>query len=255
LGVVKYKIDLYLKSIQIYKIIKKMKKNKLAPIAAIICLLAVTPFLISGDHLDAPGVNGTTSDLTSFYAFEGENPNNLVLIANLQGFLPSGTATTNANFSEDVLVEFNIDTTGDLMEDLVIQAIRRGDTMYFFGPTVPSMTGLQSEIATFAPMNKVAISPGTTDAEAIIEENNGMKFFAGPRDDPFFFDLNRFEAVVNGQVSGFNAEGTDTFAGYNVLSIAIELPKSMLGVGSVGTNPFEPTTAVYSMWVESKRKQ
>jgi hypothetical protein len=232
-----------------------MKKNKLVPIAAILGLLAVTPFLISGDHLDAPGVTGTTSDLTGFYAFEGQNPNNLVLIANLQGFLPPGNPTTNANFSEDVLVEFNIDTTGDLMEDLVIQAIRRGDTMYFFGPVVPSMTGLESEIATFAPMNKVAISPGTADAEAIIEENNGMKFFAGPRDDPFFFDLNRFNAIVNGEVSGFNATGTDTYAGKNVLSIAIEIPKSMLGAGTVGANPFEPTTPVYSMWVEAKRKQ
>lgn len=232
-----------------------MKKNKLVSIATIICLLAVTPFLISGDHIDAPGVTGTKSDLTSFYAFEGENPNNLVLIANLQGFLPPGNATTNANFSEDVLVEFNIDTTGDLIEDLVIQAIRRGDTMYFFGPVVPSTTGLQSEIATFAPMNKVAISAGTADAEAIIEENNGMKFFAGPRDDPFFFDLDRFEDILAGEVSGFNTEGTDTFAGQNVLSIAIEIPKSMLGVGAVGANPFEPTTPVYSMWVESKRKQ
>lgn len=232
-----------------------MKKNNLVSVVAIVCLLAAAPFLISGDHLDAPGVTGTSSDLTSFYAFEGENPNNLVLIANLQGFLPPGTATENAQFSEDVLVEFNIDTTGDLIEDLVIQAIRRGDTMYFFGPTVPSVTGLESEVATFAPMNKVVISSGATDAEAIVAENNGMKFFAGPRDDPFFFDLNRFNAVVNGEVSGFNAEGNDTYAGKNVLSIAIELPKSMLGTGAIGTNPFEPTTAVYSMWVEAKRKQ
>jgi hypothetical protein len=232
-----------------------MNKKKTVSIAVIICLLIVTPFLISGDHLDAPGVTGTTSDITSFYAFEGENPNKLVLIANLQGFLPPGSPTVNAAFDEDVLVEFNIDTTGDLIEDLVIQAIRRGDTMYFFGPTVPISTGLQSEIATFAPMNKVAISSGSADAEAIISENDGMKFFAGPRDDPFFFDLNRFNAIVNGEVSGFNAEGNDTFAGTNVLSIAIEIPKSMLGAGSVGTNPFEPTTPVYSMWVESKRKQ
>ncbi len=232
-----------------------MNKKSIVSIAAVVCLLIVTPFLISGDHLDAPGVTGTTSDITGFYAFEGENPNNIVLIANLQGFLPPGPGTVNAAFDEDVLVEFNIDTTGDLIEDLIFQAIKRGDTMYFFGPTVPSSTGLQSEIATFAPMNKVAISPGTADAEAIVSENDGMKFFAGPRDDPFFFDLNRFSAIINGEVSEFNEEGEDTFAGSNVLSIAIELPKSMLGAGSVGTNPFEPTAPVYSMWVESKRKQ
>ncbi len=232
-----------------------MIKKSIVSTLAIVCLLVATPFLISGDHLDAPGVTGTTSDITGFYAFEGDNPNNIVLIANLQGFLPPGTATENASFDEDVLIEFNIDTTGNLSEDLVIQAIRRGDTMFFFGPTVPATTGLQSEIATFAPMNQVLISEGTTDADAIVAENNGMKFFAGPRDDPFFFDLNRFNAIVNGEVSGFNVEGEDTFAGSNVLTIAVELPKSMLGAGSVGSNPFEPTTPIYSMWVESKRKQ
>lgn len=232
-----------------------MNKKSIVTTAAIVCLLVVTPFLISGDHLDAPAVTGTTSDITGFYAFEGENPNNIVLIANLQGFLPPGTATENAAFDEDVLIEFNIDTTGNLSEDLVIQAIKRGDTMYFFGPTVPASTGLQSEIATFAPMNKVLISDGTADAEAVVSENDGMKFFAGPRDDPFFFDLNRFNSIVNGEVSGFNAEGEDTFAGNNVLTIAVELPKAMLGAGSVGTNPFEPNTPIYSMWVESKRKQ
>lgn len=235
-----------------------MNKKKTVSIAAIIGLLVVTPFLISGDHLDTPATFGTTSDITSFYAFEGENPNNIVLIANLQGLLPPGTATENAQFDEDVLIEFNIDTTGDLSEDLVIQAIKRGDTMYFFGPVAPFSTGIQSEIATFAPEDrrgKVAISAGTSDAEAIVSESNGIKFFAGPRDDPFFFDLNRFNAIVASEVSGFNAEGNDTFAGSNVLSIAIELPKSILGAGSTQTNPFEPTTPVLSMWVESKRKQ
>lgn len=232
-----------------------MNKKRIVSIAAVVCLLVATPFLISGDHLDGPSVTGTASDISSFYAFEGENPNNLVLIANLQGFLPPGSATENATFDEDVLVEFNIDTTGDLIEDLVLQAIRRGDTMYFFGPTVPASTGLESEVATFASTNKVAISSGTADAEAIVSENEGMKFFAGPRDDPFFFDLNQFNAIVNGEVSGFNEEGEDTFAGSNTLSIAIELPKSMLGSGTVGVNPFEPTAPIYSMWVESKRKQ
>lgn len=232
-----------------------MNKKNIVSIAAIVFLLVAAPFLISGDHLDAPAVTGTTSDITGFYAFEGENQNNFVLIANLQGFLPPGTPTTNAAFDEDILVEFNIDTDGDLIENVIIQAIKRGDTMYFFGPAAPASTGLQSEIATFATMNKVLISEGTADAEAVVSENNGMKFFAGPRDDPFFFDLNRFNSIVSGEVSGFNPEGEDTFAGNNVLTIAVEFPKSMLGAGSLGTNPYEPTTPVFSMWVESKRKQ
>jgi hypothetical protein len=70
-----------------------------------------------------------------------------------------------------------------------------------------------------------------------------MKFFAGPRDDPFFFDLGQYQAVLGG-AAGFNNPGTDTFAGTNVLSTVIEVPKSMLG-----------SSASISVWAETKQKQ
>lgn len=233
-----------------------MRKNKITIALLLSSVVLVVSVLLAGDHIDAPSTAGTTSDLTGFYAFEGANPNNIVLIANLQGFLPSGDATVNANFDEDVLVEFNIDTTGDLVEDLVIQAIRRGENMHFFGPAVPSGTGLESEIMTYADEYIVPISSGETDAEAIVYTVNGMQFFAGPRDDPFFFDLNQFNAFVNGQApNGFKEVGSDTYAGMNVLSIVVELPKSMLGTGTIGVNPNHPNTPIFNIWVESKRKQ
>jgi hypothetical protein len=235
-----------------YLIMNKIKWFRGLGISAV---TAVGLLLIAGDHIDGPSVAGTTSDIARFYAFEGENTSNLVLVANLQGMLPAGTATENAKFDEDVLVEFNIDTTGDMIEDLVIQAIRRADTMYFFGPAVPFSTGTSSEIMTFATRNQVQISSGEADSEAIVAENNGMKFFAGPRDDSFFFDLDRYEMIVNQEVTGFNEEGEDKFAGMNVLSIVVELPKSLLGAGTVGVNPYAPDVPMYSMWVETKRKQ
>lgn len=235
-----------------------MNKKKIFSITMLLVLVMAIPFLIAGDHLDGPAVtSATTSDISSFYAFEAQNSNNLVLIANIQGFLPAGDATKNATFDEDVLIEFNIDTTGDSVEELVIQATKRGDTMYFFGPTTPIGTGTQSQIVTKAEkQNKVAITPYSKDNEAIVSESeDGMKFFAGPRDDPFFFDLNRFNAIANQEVSGFNTQGTDSFAGQNVLSVAIEIPKNILGSSNVGTNPFEPSDEIYSIWVETKRKQ
>jgi hypothetical protein len=33
-------------------------------------------------------------------------------------------------------------------------------------------------------------------AAAVTSTQNGMKFFAGPRDDPFFFDLGQFQAIL-----------------------------------------------------------
>ena len=199
-----------------------------------------TFFMVAADHIDAPAVQGGTSDITDFYAFQGENPNNIAFVANVQGLL-SPSATSNATFDENVLVEFNIDNSGDNVEDLVIQAIARDGKMYFFGPTSPSQTGLNSTIETMATQNSVNIS---TSANAIIETSGGMSFFAGPRDDPFFMDFAQYSAIIGGTASSFNNPGSDTFAGSNVMSIVVEVPKSIIGgSGTINT------------WVESKRKQ
>merc|ERR1711879_390115 len=92
----------------------------------------------------------------------------------LPTFTPLRVVTQNATFDEDVMIEFNIDNTGDFKEDLVIQAVKRGDSMYFFGPVQPAQQGLSSTVATFAQRNSVKISAvGETD----VATNNGMTFF------------------------------------------------------------------------------
>ena len=197
-------------------------------------------FIIAADHIDAPAVQGGNSDITDFYAFQGEDTNNLVFVANIQGLL-SPSATTNAMFDENVLVEFNIDTNDDKIEDLVIQAIPRDGRMYFFGPITPSQTGLVSTIETSSLNGGIVdISAGSN---ATVATNDGMSFFAGPRDDPFFMDFSQYSAIIGGTASSFNMPGADTFAGSNVMSIVVEVPKSMIGgSGTINT------------WVESKRK-
>jgi hypothetical protein len=63
----------------------------------------------------------------------------------------------------------------------------------------------------------------------MVSSANGMKYFAGPRDDPFFFDFGQYTEVINGRATGFNKPSNDTFASSNVISIVVEMPKSMLG--------------------------
>ena len=230
-----------------------MKKSNFFAIIGGIGVAALSVFLISADHIDAPAVTGTTADITDFYAFQGENNGNFVFVANVQGLLAPGQPTTQAIFDETVLIEINIDNDNDLKEDLVIQAIKRGDSMYFIGPTGPATPGsdpLESTIATSA---KRSVKISTKD-DVQIAEKDGMKFFAGPREDPFFFDFNQYNAVLAGTASSFNNPGVDTFAGTNVLSIVVEVPKSMIPGGVVGVNPFAPNTPIYNVWVEAKRK-
>ncbi|MAZ72767.1 MAG: molecular chaperone DnaK [Flavobacteriaceae bacterium] len=234
-----------------------MKKTKLFAAIGGLGVVILSVFLIAADHVDAPDVSGTTTDIADLYAFEGDNPNNTVLIATLQGPLMPGAPTNEAMFDESVLIEFNIDNTGDFKEDLVIQAIRRGDSMYFFGPAAPGQIGLNSQVQVTAPMSSVKIS-GT--GETITATNNNMSFFAGPRRDYFFFDFERFNMVTSGEVApeGFNAEGTDFFENLNVLAISVEVPNSMLGTApphvgaAVGLEGLPPA---YNVWVSAKRRQ
>ena len=214
-----------------------MKKSKILVATVFVAIIGL--ITIAADHIDAPATTGTSADISDFYAFQGEDTNNLVFVANVQGLL-SPTATATASFDENVMVEFNIDTNADNIEDLVIQAIPRGGKMYFFGPYTPSSTGLNSTINEMVTKSEVAISSST----AIIANQNGMKFFAGPRDDPFFMDFAQYGAIIGGTATAFNNPGADTFAGTNVLSIVVEVPKSEIGgSGTINT------------WVEAKANQ
>jgi hypothetical protein len=220
-----------------------MKKMK--PILGISTLVLACLFFVAADHIDAPNVRSGTSDITDFYAFQGKSADNMVFVANLQGLL-SPSVTSEAEFDQDVMIEFNIDTNNDFVEDLVIQAVRKGKKMYFVGPIAPSQTGLVSILETNNFGNGaswVSITPYGTD-DNIRTSSNGMTMFAGPRDDPFFMDFAQYSAIIAGEAGSFNSPGSDTFAGSNVLSIVVEVPKELIGgSGSINT------------WVESKRKQ
>jgi hypothetical protein len=213
----------------------KNKKNYLW----LFLLAGVT--LISADHIDAPEVAGTNADITDFYAFQGEDTDNLVFVTNVQGLL-SPASTGQASFDENTLIEVNIDNDGDNIEDLVIQAIPRDGRMYFFGPVAPSSTGLNSVIEqTSMYDNSVAITD--YGQLGIVGNYDGMKYFAGPRDDPFFMDFAQYSDIIAGNATSFNDPGDDTFAGTNVLSVVVEVPKILLGgSGSLNT------------WVEVKTK-
>ena len=120
-----------------------MKKVKIALGALGIAALSVG-VLWAADHIDAPAVAGTSSDITDYYAFQSpQNNDNMVFVANVQGLLDPIT-TANANFDEQVMVEFNIDNTGDLVEDLVIQAIVENGVVKIYGPIAPSSNGKTS---------------------------------------------------------------------------------------------------------------
>lgn len=217
-----------------------------------IAVCAVAGIIIAADHVDAPAVEGTSSDIADFYAFEGNNLDATTFIVTL----PASSASSE--FDENVLIEINIDNTGaegtppGVTEDLVIQALRQGDRMYFFGPYAPGQTGLNSTIDTNQLSASVEIGQQATVG--------GVSYFAGQRQDAFFFDFDQFnDVVMNAPAEGFGTTGNNFFAPLNVNAIVIEVPNSMLGTAPphivdqlLGATTGLP--AAYNVWVETKRR-
>jgi hypothetical protein len=217
-----------------------MKKKKMLLAVLAIAGITIGGLVYAADHIDSPTVTNQTTDITDLYVFRGQDVNNLVFVANTQGLM-APSATGAAMFDANTLIEFNIDNNGDNVEDLVIQGIYNNGMMKVYGPVKPSETGTRSRIEGAATA-EVAITPYGSAAN--IGTGSGMKVFAGPRDDPFFFDLNQFKKIIAGTATGFNNPGSDAFAGTNVLSLVVEVPKTMLNA----------TGGKLNVWLETKKK-
>jgi hypothetical protein len=190
-----------------------MKSKKLLLTGVVAAAIVATGIIYAADHIDAPAVTNQTTDITDMYVFRGENVNNLVFVANTQGLkTPAQTATLK--FDANTLIEFNIDTNGDAIEDLVIQGSydASSDKVQLRGPVAPSEKGTRSKLEGNVSV-EVAVTPYASSTPIIATSASGIKLFAGPRDDPFFFDLNRYKEIIAGTAPGFNNPGVDAFAG------------------------------------------
>jgi hypothetical protein len=222
-----------------------MKKKIL--IGSVLVIAVTSGIIFAADHIDAPAVTGANStstgaDITDIYAFQSPADNSkMVFVMNVQGLM-SPAVTSAANFPGNVLYEINIDNTGDNVEDLVIQALVQNGKLRVYGPVVPASAGTSSTVRTNGTVTEASVT-SYGSSSPLVGNNNGIKIFAGPRDDPFFFDLARFKEIIGGTQTSFRSPGVDTFAGTNVLSIVIEVPKSLLG-----------TASTINVWGETKSK-
>lgn len=218
-----------------------MKKTNLLITGAALALMLCGGILWASDHNDAPNVKGKSTDITDLYVFQGANAANLVFVGNVQGLL-TPTASKTAAFDPKTMIEFKIDNNGDNVEDLVIQAVYNNGKMYFYGPLKPTTTGFSSTVYGSASV-VVDVTPYGTATPIVANSASGITAFAGFRDDPFYFDLDQFHRITGGTATGFKNPGTDTFAGTNVLSVVVEVPKTLLN-----------STGKLNVWLQTKTR-
>ncbi|MFL5493470.1 MAG: DUF4331 family protein [Gemmatimonadales bacterium] len=210
--------------------------------------------VIASDHQDTPFTElNPKSDLTDVYAFPGASAGRIVLAMDTRAFLSPAQATdpAEASFDHNLLYQFKIDNDGDAKEDRVIQVSFTGEganqQVEVRGPMAPPVQGAMENEAADA-------TPAVTGAlNTALGTSSGIQAFAGPRDDPFFLDLEAFFCILpdrrpvqgdfakpcalqaNGQAPFyFRNPGVDYLSGFNVNSIVIELPSSMLENGTPG---------------------
>ena len=200
----------------------------------------------ASDHQDNPVVEASpATDMTDVYAFPGATSDRITLVLNSWPFItPAQTASTT--FDSNLLYQFKIDNTGDAKEDRVIQVLFKGSgatqTVEVRGPLVPSVVGAtNNQVADVAPVVSGPINQ-------VLGSATGVQVFAGSREDPFFIDLEQFFRIVPDRkpstgslsqlpdapsASSFRSptSAVDFVKGFNVLSIVIELPTSMLTQG------------------------
>ena len=158
-------------------------------------------------------------DLTDLFLFTSpETPGKTVLILDVNPFM------TGADFHPDGVYRINIDNDGDTQADaaftFVFTESNRGaqtGTVYY---------GAGSQARQPEPVGEVLIEgvPVGFDAMAKPVQAGECRLFIGVRSDPFFAD-------GEGAFHDFQFTGDDTFAGKNILCMALEVPNEMLGSG------------------------
>jgi hypothetical protein len=169
-------------------------------------------------------------DFTDLYAFPkpGESGKS-ILIMNVHpsvGVNPPAPAVAEP-FSPDAIYELKIDTNGDAVADIAYRvrfsALDDGRQT----ATLRRAEGAQAAGTDDSGQLIVERAAVSTDSEALITQAGDIRFFAGWRSDPFFFD-------VDGALNNLQFTGKDFFADKDICSIVIEMPSSALGSGKVG---------------------
>ena len=180
----------------------------------------------SAANLKSPG-DDARLDLTELFVFAApDDPDRTVLIMDANPF------TNGDGFHPDAVYRFNIDTNGDNLADVAFSFTFTELIDGHQTATAYHATGNQAQTREPAGDLLIQDTPVGTDATATPVQAGPCRLFVGKRSDPFFADADGvLHWLIDGANGSFQWTGTDTFAGANIFSIALEVPNHLLGSG------------------------
>jgi hypothetical protein len=233
----------------------------------------------ASSHREAPLIAADpAADNTDLYAFVSpERAGYVTFIANWIPFEEPNGGPNFYPFATDARYYIKVDNNGDAIEDSTFRFTftnidnRGNDTfLYNNGP----VTSLDDQNLLFKQVMKVEskfgdgpwvtratnapVAPSRVGAasmpdyqklrdQSVFTFPGGWKGFAGQADDAFFLDLRVFDLLYGGDLSEV---GQDTVAGYNVNTIALQVPFKDVALNEdVKRNP------VIGVWTTTERKR
>ena len=215
-------------------------------------------------------------DNTDLYAFVSpDKPDTVTIVANWIPFEEPNGGPNFYPFATDARHNIKVDNDGDAKPDIVYTWTftnhfrdDSGQFLYNTGPVRslddPNLNFFQTynltetrgsvtrELATnaiAAPSNVGAASMpdyASLRQQAVRPLPGGGQQFVGQADDSFFLDLRIFDLLYG---TNLKETGQDTLSGYNVNTIALQVPRAALAVnGDAAANP------VIGVWSTTERK-
>ncbi len=235
----------------------------------------------ASSHREAPLIAGDPrADNTDVYAFVSPDDTDTVTL--ISNWIPFEEPNGGPNFypwAEETRYNIKIDNDGDALEDITytweFTTQYDGSTfLYNDGPvtslddpnllyfqtydliqtiSVPGVADVSTTLLDDVRAAPSLSGPGSIPNYAPLMEQATYDLFggegqtyAGQADDPFFLDLRVFDLLYGGDLSEV---GEDTLAGYNVNSVAIQVPKTLLAAaGAPDENP------VIGIWSTTDRR-
>ncbi len=200
--------------------------------AAMLAALALVPGIApAADHADAPGTKGThgdhAADITDVFLFRAGGK--LVGAINLAGAPAPQTRVDGptGRYDPQVIFTYHIDTNCDAKPDIDVNVRFGLNSAGQIGVQLENLPGAGATLVS-GPVEKVNTTP------------SGLKFFAGRKDDPFFFDFEGFSATEasfdstnktsTGQLLFDNKR--DSFGGRNITAVVFEMDLAAATQGS-----------------------
>ena len=272
----------------------RFRRLLLIPLLGLGLLLAGVLPTHASSHREAPLISeDPVADDTDAYAFVSpDRPDTVTLIGNWIPLEEPAGGPNFYKFGQDVLYQFRIDNNADAVPDIIYEfrfetkVLNSKTFLYNTGP-ITSLDddhwnvrqtysvsrvdhGKRSVLASGLSTPPDNIGPRSTPnydtlasaAVHTLDNDGGAKVFAGQRDDPFFVDLGSVFDLAG--LRPFNqahlvkqpkANGVDGVAGYNVHSIALQIPIERLTAnGQKPTGPSDPN-AVLGVWSQTERRK